>query len=342
MIDRLRISINCDLRGSASVLSNVAMSLIWRSFFLLLCVAGLTGCASTPSTTSPESSPQAPGDDALTWSTPIADGAPASPATKPSGKQQPPPGPVQLRYPRSSTPWLGVELRATEAAAPGVIIARVVEGSPAAAAGLRPLDVLLQMGDTPSTTPAEVSIWVREQVANSEHPLMILRGGQQTLIRVQLAGTPEFEDRLRLALVGRKAPEITGVATFQGEASSLKELRGQVVILEFWASYCGVCRYLAPVLDEWHRSYKPQGGHVIGITIDPPALGLRVAGKTGMHYTLASDPEGEISRTYLATQIPTVVIIDRGGIVRDVMVGYDRSRLEDTEDLIASLLKGDP
>jgi peroxiredoxin len=161
------------------------------------------------------------------------------------------------------------------------------------------------------------------------------------LLRAELEGSPQFEDRLRLELVNRAAPEIAGVATFQGEASSLGELRGQVVVLEFWASFCGVCRFLAPRLDEWHRTYQPQGAQVVGITVDPPALGMKVARRTGMTYTLASDTNASVTRAYLASQIPVVVIIDRQGVVRDVMVGYSERRLRQTEALVVSLLDRD-
>jgi peroxiredoxin len=222
-----------------------------------------------------------------------------------------------------------------------VDVTRVLAGSPAERAGLRAGDVLVQLGETAVTQPVEVSDWVVSKSAGTEHPVSVLRAKEQRLFRVVLEGRPEFEDRLRLELVGRQAPEIVGVATFQGEASSLKELRGRVVVLEFWASFCGVCRYLAPQLDAWHRTYKPQGAEVIGITVDPPHLGQQVAQRTGMSYTLASDPDGKVTSTYLASQIPVVIIIDRSGVVRDAMVGYSERRIRETETLIERLVDQD-
>lgn len=245
---------------------------------------------------------------------------------------------VELRFPREATPWLGVELRATKGAQAGVDVTRVLSGSPAERGGLLPGDVLLQLGETPVTEPVEVADWVASRDAGTEHPVSVLRGDEQRLFRVVLEGRPEFEDRLRLELVGRPAPEIAGVATFQGDVSSLKELRGRVVVLEFWASFCGVCRYLAPRLDDWHRTYKPQGAEVVGITVDPPHLGREVAQRTGMSYTLASDPEAKVTNTYLASQIPVVIVIDRKGIVRDAMVGYSEHRIRETEALIERLI----
>lgn len=321
------------------------MSIPWPALVLLVVLVGGCKPAEPPeSVQAPQNTEAKNTGDGVPWSVPIEEPTVEKrvrphkeKAVLPTSSTE-----IALRYPRSSSPWLGVELRATERDAPGVEIARVVPGSPAAEAQLQAGDILLKMGETTTQNPTEVSAWVRSQAAGSNHPLMILRAGAPKLLRVDLEGTPEFEDRLRLALVGRTAPEVAGVATFQGDASSLQELRGQVVILEFWASYCGACRVLAPVLDEWHRTYRPQGGHVFGITVDPAGKGLQVALKTGMHYTLASDAAGEISRSYLATQIPTVIIIDRSGTVRDVMVGYSTQRLQETEALIQTLLKDKP
>jgi peroxiredoxin len=230
-------------------------------------------------------------------------------------------------------------LRATQPDQAGVEITRFLSGSPAVKPKLMAGDVLLTMDDTPAETPTDEANWVRAQRSEETFPLTILRGGASRLVRTQLEGMPQFEDRLRLALVNRKAPEIMGVATFQGDASSLRELRGQVVVLEFWASYCGVCRFLAPRLDAWHRTYNPQGTEVVGITVDTPEIGRRVAARTGMSYTLASDPDSRISRAYLASQIPAVVVIDRRGVVRDAMVGYSEGRLRETEELIEKLLE---
>lgn len=292
-----------------------------------IAIALASGVNCHPTGQGPEAPPSAPGTQ-----------SPAPADTSSAHARQLLPREVELRFPREAVPWLGVELRATSGAEPGVDVTRVLSGSPAARAGLRPGDVLVQLGDAAVTEPLEVADWVAAQAAGTEHPVSLLRAGEQRLFRVLLEGRPEFEDRLRLELVGKQAPEIMGVATFQGEVSSLQELRGRVVVLEFWASFCGVCRYLAPRLDEWHRIYKPQGAEVVGITVDPPNLGREVAQRTGMSYTLASDPDGKVTNAYFASQIPVVIVIDRKGIVADAMVGYSERRIRETETLIARLI----
>lgn len=247
---------------------------------------------------------------------------------------------VELRFPRSDTPWLGVELRATAPEEPGVMVARALPGSPAERAGLQSGDVLLTLDGQPVSEPRDVVERVQEAGHGHTMAVAVLRDGTQRLLRVALTGKPQFEDQLRLAFVARPAPEIQGVVTFQGEASSLRELRGDVVVLEFWASWCGVCRYLAPILDEMYKDYRPLGLEVVGITDDPPELGSEVARRTGMSYTLASDTEGKAQRAYLASQIPVVFVIDRRGVVRDVMVGFSRERLTEVQELVADLVRG--
>jgi peroxiredoxin len=160
------------------------------------------------------------------------------------------------------------------------------------------------------------------------------------LRRVALEGKPEFEDRLRLAFVGLQAPSIDGVITFQGEAATLRELHGRVVLLEFWASWCGICRYLAPTLNRLQRQHRPAGLTVLGITLDPPERGRAAAVRTkSMDYALASDSGGRITRRYLASQVPTVFVIDPKGVVVDVMVGVAEDRVQELVGLVEELLR---
>lgn len=249
--------------------------------------------------------------------------------------------PIQLRHPRGKTPWLGVELRKNSPHEAGVQVTRVLPGSPAERSRLQPGDVLLSFGATTLNSPSEVAQAVRDQQSGTRLPLAFLRGKSNRLVQVELEGMPDFEDRLRLAFVGRSAPPINGVVAFQGDVASLKDLEGEVVLLEFWATYCGVCRILAPTLERWQHAYSSRGMTVLGITMDDPGMALRAARRDGMTYALASDPDSRITKKYSASQIPAVLVIDRRGFVADVMVGYSPERMLETEALIERLLAQD-
>jgi len=247
--------------------------------------------------------------------------------------------PVRLRYPRGSRSWLGVEMQATPPAAAGIEVVRVFRGSPAREAGLRPGDTVLRFGETPVDSPSQLAGLVLGMEPGSDVPVALLRGGKPLLLRVSLEGQPEFEDRLRLAFVGRPAPSIDGVIAFQGEAATLRELRGRVVLLEFWATWCGVCRYLAPVLDRLEKQHRAAGLSVLGITVDPPERARSAAIRAGhMDYALASDADGHVTRDYLASQVPTVFVLDRAGFVVDVMVGVSDERVKELVAQVEALL----
>ncbi|MCH2108373.1 MAG: redoxin domain-containing protein [Polyangiaceae bacterium] len=244
---------------------------------------------------------------------------------------------VPLNYPRSQVSWLGVALGAELPQRVGVEVVQVFPNSPADFAGLQAGDILTRLGEVELHSPLQLGELVRASSPGREEPLAFERAGKVHLAQIIFEGTPDPEDRVRLALVGRPAPEIAGVVTFQGEASSLQEMEGEVVVLEFWASWCHACRALLPRLQEWDRQFVAQGVHLFGITVDRPSMGIEVARRWGMRHDLASDSVGQVSRLYYAQSIPLVVIIDRKGVVRDVMLGASEERLQELEALINGL-----
>ena len=116
------------------------------------------------------------------------------------------------------------------------------------------------------------------------------------------------------------------------------ELRGRVVVMEFWASWCVACRLTVPTLNAWKDRYGAQGLTVLGVTTDTPALAMEASVELGIDYPVLSDDDAETSRAYRAMALPTLFIIDRQGIVRDVMVGYSSARLAEAEATLRRLV----
>jgi len=124
-------------------------------------------------------------------------------------------------------------------------------------------------------------------------------------------------------LVGAPAPAFRGVTALSGAPSSVGALKGKVAVLDFWASWCGPCRMVAPRLGALRDRYGAQGLAVVGVTTDEPEVAARSAERFKMKYPTVVDTSGETSRAYGITGLPTMVLVDRAGVVRDVFVGFD-------------------
>ncbi len=250
----------------------------------------------------------------------------------------PPPPKAQPVEPVSQRGWLGVSLGRAPA---GAVVDRVVPGSPADKVGLEAGDVITRVAGQAVLEPADVVRIVAQHQAGERVPLSLENGKDKRLLAVELAGRPEDSDITRMSFVGQPAPELGMLATVQGSVTpTLQALRGKVVVLEFWASWCTVCRFMVPTLNEWQARFGPEGVVVLGVTADPVTVASNAAGQLGIDYHLASDRDGTATRAYSANAVPTIFIIDQRGMVREVIVGYSESRLAAAETLIDGLLSG--
>lgn len=118
-------------------------------------------------------------------------------------------------------------------------------------------------------------------------------------------------------LVGRAAPDFT-LQLFDGRLLRLSALRGRVVVVNFWASWCTACKQESPILQWAWQTYGPRGMVLVGINVwdlrDDALAMIREIGKT---YPNGPDPSGTILQDYGVTGIPETFFIDRAGrIVR--------------------------
>jgi thiol-disulfide isomerase/thioredoxin len=167
----------------------------------------------------------------------------------------------------------------------------------------------------------------------------LVRQGSDRLIAVVLEGRPDQDELLQAQFLGAPAPAWRPLATVRGSApASVAELRGRVVVIEFWASWCVACRLSVPTLNAWKDRYGAQGLTVLGVTTDPPAIAMEASVELGIEYPVLSDDDAETSRVYRAMALPTLFLIDRQGVVRDVMVGYSSARLAQAEAKLQELV----
>jgi peroxiredoxin len=135
------------------------------------------------------------------------------------------------------------------------------------------------------------------------------------------------------------APDFA-LRSLEGPNLRLQEQRGRVVMVNFWATWCGPCRIEMPHLARLYEKYRASGFQLFGVNIDEdPRQAATVATKLGLHFPVLLDTEKRVSKLYDLSTMPSTVLIDRNGRVRYIHRGY-RDGYEDTyEKQIRELLK---
>jgi thiol-disulfide isomerase/thioredoxin len=118
------------------------------------------------------------------------------------------------------------------------------------------------------------------------------------------------------------APDFT-LKSVGGPNLRLQEQRGQVVMINFWATWCGPCRQEMPLLDAMYKKYKKMGFTLIGVNVEPDSKAAEAFLKTvPVSFPVAFDPDSSVSKLYSVQGMPSSVIIDRKGNARVIHRGY--------------------
>jgi peroxiredoxin len=124
------------------------------------------------------------------------------------------------------------------------------------------------------------------------------------------------------------APDFT-LKSVDGENLRLSEFRGEVVLINFWASWCGPCRQEMPVLSDLHDRYRALGFTVLGVNVEEDSGKARkLLQKMPVSFPVLLDNESVVSKQYDVVAMPSTVLVDRNGNMRYLHKGY-KPGLED-------------
>jgi thiol-disulfide isomerase/thioredoxin len=244
-----------------------------------------------------------------------------------------PPGPPVIV--NTNPGWLGVEM---SSALDGIRVVHVIRTSPAEKAGVRDDDRIVKVDGVSVSTPEDVTRVVGAHHASDVVELTLKHDDTLRTARVTLSGRPTSDDIAKMEYVGTFAPAFAQLLAVSGTLPNVQAYRGRVVVLEFWATWCGPCRMTTPILAGWQAKYGAQGLTVVGVTTDPVERASLYVQENDMRYTVASDPGGFTSQSYRVRSIPSMFVIDKRGVIRDVSIGFDPNGSGALEREIAALL----
>lgn len=149
--------------------------------------------------------------------------------------------------------------------------------------------------------------------------------------------------------VGTRAPNFTAV-DLQGRPVSLDDLRGQVVLLNIWATWCLPCREEMPSMQRLHRELGPEGLKIVAVSVDAERGTVSPGGQPGgdvaefvremgLTFPIWHDPSGGIQRTYRTTGVPESFVIDRDGTIQKKVIGATEWDHAAHTDLLRRLLE---
>jgi peroxiredoxin len=125
-----------------------------------------------------------------------------------------------------------------------------------------------------------------------------------------------------------------------GNPVGMDDLKGQVVLINFWASWCGPCRQEMPLLEQMYRKYKAAGFTLLGVNVEPKSVdALGFLKSTPVSFPILFDTQSKVSTLYEVSGMPSTVIVDRKGKVRYIHHGYKPGDESEYMDQIRTLMR---
>ncbi|HEX2723677.1 MAG TPA: TlpA disulfide reductase family protein [Gemmatimonadaceae bacterium] len=165
------------------------------------------------------------------------------------------------------------------------------------------------------------------------------------VVALLAAGRTMLRDELSPVGIGAEAPDFTVYTLGATPArKTLADYRGQVLLINIWATWCVPCRVEMPSIEQLHRAYAPRGLKVLAVSVDDPGTDAQVQSfvkEFGLTFEVLRDPKGQlgdVSRDYQTSGYPETVIVGRDGLIRKKLLGAHDWNSQENRALIERLL----
>ena len=166
-----------------------------------------------------------------------------------------------------------------------------------------------------------------------------MKFASRCLVLLPLAFAPALATSIGELRTGTPAPQFQ-LSSSSGKPLSLTDLKGRIVLVNFWASWCGPCRKEMPLLEQLNRQYRSKGVTLVGVDVEPDSTAaIDWLKATPVSFPILFDVDSKVSKLYQVEGMPNTVILDRQGNVRYIHRGYNTGAENEYLDQIRALIR---